>query len=227
MQKRDVIVDAGVLISLTSSCLDNLLYFFAEKHNLRFIIPPSVENEAVTVPLKKNIRKYLFSAIRIKNAIDAGVVVVVDAKLTDDTKNLMNLANNIFFARGRPLRLIHMGESEMLILAKQLGVEYILMDERTTRILIEAPILLKEHFEKEFHVNIMVNQKNLQKLTNEIGPLRTLRTSELVMLAYEKGYFKSFEALEKNVLEAALYKIKYSGCSIGFKEIKEYMSGVR
>ncbi|MFH1684723.1 MAG: hypothetical protein ABH983_00295 [Candidatus Micrarchaeota archaeon] len=227
MHKRDVIVDAGVLISLTSSCLDNLLYFFAEKHNLRFIIPPSVENEAVTVPLKKNIRKYLFSAIRIKNAIDAGVVVVVDAKLTDDTKNLMDLANNIFFARGRPLRLIHMGESEMLILAKQLGVEYILMDERTTRILIEAPILLKEHFEKEFHVNIMVNQKNLQKLTNEIGPLRTLRTSELVMLAYEKGYFKSFEALEKNVLEAALYKIKYSGCSIGFKEIKEYMSGVR
>jgi len=227
MKKRDVIVDAGVLISLTSSCLDNLLYFFAEKYNLRFIIPPSVEKEAVTVPLKKNIRKYLFSAIRIKNAIDAGVVVVVDAKLEEDTKNLMKTANSIFFVRGRPLHLIHKGETEMLILAKQLGVEYVLMDERTTRILIEAPILLKKHFEREFHVNVMVNKKNLEKLTHEIGPLRTLRTSELVMLAYEKGYFKSFESLEKSVLEAALYKIKYSGCSIGFREIKEYMSGVR
>ncbi len=226
MKKHDVLVDAGVLISLTSGCLDHLIYFFAEKHNLRFIIPPSVEWEAVGKPLKYSIRKYLFSAIRIKDMINDGVVVVVDAKVQEKAKELMDKANNMFYVRGRPLRLIQMGESEMLALAKELAVEHILIDERTTRLLIEAPIKLKEHLEEEFHVNVMVNKKNLESLTSEISPLRALRTSELVMLAYENGYFNRFEKMEKYALEAALYKIKYAGCSISFKEIKEYASGV-
>lgn len=227
MKQKDVLVDAGVLISLTSGCLDNLLYFFAENYNVRFIIPPSVEYEAVTMPLKKNIRKYLFSAIRIKNAIDDGVVVVVDAKVGSDTNQLMNTANNMFYVRGKPMRLIQKGETEMLALAKELGIEYILVDERTTRMLIEAPIQLKEHLQEEFRVNVMVNKKNLMYLTSEIAPLKVLRTSELVMLAYEKGYFKHFTNLSRNALEAALFKIKYSGCSISFDEIYDYLSGVK
>jgi hypothetical protein len=224
---RDVLVDTGVLISLTSGCLDTLLHFFADKHNIRFVIPPSVEWEAVGRPLKMNIRKYLFSAIRIKDAIDDGVVVVVDADIRDKAKDLMDTANNMFYVRGKPLRLIQMGETEMLVLGKELGIEYILVDERTTRMLIEAPFRLKEHLEDEFHVNVMVNKKNFKKLASEISPFRALRTSELVMLSYEKGYFKSFERLHVNALEAALYKIKYSGCSISFKEIKQYVAGVQ
>ncbi len=227
MKMRDVIVDAGVLISLTSGCLDNLLYFYHEKYGLRFIIPPSVEREVIGRPLKERIRKYLFSAIRIKNAIDDGVVVVVDAKLENKAKVLMQKANNLFFIRGRPLNLIHLGEAEMLVLAKELGVEYILIDERTTRVLMEAPISLKKHFEYEYKVNVMVNKKNLQSLVSDIGPLKAIRTSELVMLAHENGFFKNFNDMHKDALEAALFKIKYSGCSIGFREIKEYMSGVK
>jgi hypothetical protein len=227
MKKRDVLVDAGVLISLTSGCLDNLLYFYHEKFGLRFIIPPSVEREVVGRPLGERIRKYLFSAIRIKNAIDDGVVVVVDAKVQDKTDELMKKANNLFFVRGRPLKLIHTGEAEMLVLAKELGVEYILIDERTTRMLVEAPLQLKKHLGEEFSVNVMVNKKNLQSMASEISSLRALRTSELVMLAHEKGFFKNFNDLHKRALEAALFKIKYSGCSIGFDEINEYLSGVR
>lgn len=227
MKMRDVIVDAGVLISLTSGCLDNLLYFYHEKFGLRFIIPPSVEREVIGRPLNDRIRKYLFSAIRIKNAIDDGVVVVVDAKLEDKMQSLMQEANNLFFVRGKPLRLIHKGEAEMLVLAKELGVEYILIDERTTRMLIEAPIPLKKHLAEEFRVNVMVNKKNLQSLVSQIGPLRAIRTSELVMLAHEKGFFKNYGEMHKDALEAALFKIKYSGCSVGFREIKEYMSGVQ
>jgi hypothetical protein len=47
------------------------------------------------------------------------------------------------------------------------------------------------------------------------------------MLAYEKGYFKSFGRLQTEALEAALYKVKYSGCSISFDEIMDYVSRVR
>jgi hypothetical protein len=224
---QDILCDSGVLISLTAGCLDSLLYFFAEHHHMRFVIPPSVEYEAVTRPLQSNLRKYLFSAIRIKDAIEDGVVVVVDAKVEDQTRRIMNSANNLFYVKGKPLRLIHYGESEMLALALELGIPNILIDERTTRMLIEAPFRLKEHLESEFKVNVMVNKGSYKELESKIGSLKAMRSSELVMLAFENGFFKNFAKLQKEALEAALYKMKFSGCSISFDEITSYLSTVR
>lgn len=227
MRSRDIICDSGALISLTAGCLDNLLYFFAENYHVRFIIPPSVEYETVTRPLQSDLRKYLFSAIRIKDAIEDGVIIKIDAKLAEQARRLMNAANNMFYIRGKPMHLIQLGESEMLALSKELGIEYILIDERTSRMLIEAPLRLKEHLESEFGVNVMVNKDNLKQLMTEISPLRAIRSSELVMLAYEKGYFSNFKNLQREALEAALYKMKYSGCSISFDEISSYLNSAK
>ncbi len=224
---RDVLCDSGVLISLTAGCLDNILYFFAEHHRMRFVIPPSVEEETVTRPMYNNLRKHLFSAVRIKDMIDDGVVVVVDANVADEAKRLMNAANSLFYIKGKPIRLIQFGESEMLALALELGINDILVDERTTRMLIEAPFALKEHMESEFMVNVMVNKGSYRELESRVSPLTVLRSSELVILAYENGYFRHFTNLQKEALEAALYKMKYSGCAISFEEIHEYLSNSR
>jgi hypothetical protein len=221
---KDILCDSGVLISLTAGCLDGILHFFAEKHDMRFVIPPSVEYESVTKPLRSDLKKHLFSAIRIKDAIEDGIVVVIDAKVEDKAQRIMNSANNMFYVKGKPLRLIHIGESEMLALALELGIPNILIDERTTRMLIEAPFRLKEHLEKEFSVNVMVNKNSYRELESKISSLKALRSSELVVLAYEMGYFRNFESLQKNALEAALYKMKFSGCSISFDEINGYIS---
>ncbi|MCI0504146.1 hypothetical protein L0Y65_05560 [Candidatus Micrarchaeota archaeon] len=224
---RDVLCDSGVLISLTAGCLDNILYFFADHYNVRFVIPPSVEYETVTRPLYNGLRKHLFSAIRIKDAIADGVVEVVDAKVEDEGRRIMNAANSMFYMKGKPIRLVQYGESEMLALALALGVDNILIDERTTRMLIEAPFQLKAHLESEFQVNVMVNKASFRELSSRVSQLKVLRSSELVMLAYEHGYFKNFSNLQKEALEAALYKMKYSGCSISFDEIREYMEIAR
>ena len=221
---RDILCDSGVLISLTSSCLDNIIYYFAEKHDVRFVIPPSVEHETVTRPLFNGLRKHMFSAIRIKDAIEDGAVVVVDAKVEPEAKSLMHSANNLFYIKGRPIRLIQFGESEMLALAPELGIDNILVDERTTRMLIEAPFRLKEHLEREFRVSVMVNKGSYRELSSRISGLNVLRSSELVMLAYEKGFFRSFKKMQKEALQSALYKMKYSGCSISFDEISTYLS---
>jgi hypothetical protein len=223
---RDILCDSGVLISLTAGCLDNILNFFAESHDVRFIIPPSVEYETVTKPMQANLRKHLFSAIRIKDAIQDGVVVVVDAKLEHETNRIMGYANNLYFLKGSPMRLMQYGESEMLALGRELGMDYILIDERTTRLLIEAPFRLKQHLENEFHMNVMVNKTSFKELSSRLSGFKALRSSELVMLAYEQGYFKRFDKLQKEALEAALYKMKYSGCSISFDEILDYLSWV-
>jgi hypothetical protein len=224
---KDILCDSGVLISLTAGCLDSVLNFFTESHGVRFIIPPSVEYETVTRPMQSNLRKYLFSAMRIKDAIEDGVVAVVDAKLESETNRIMAAANNLFYVNGSPVRLIQYGESEMLALGRELGIEYILIDERTGRLLIEAPFRLKEHLETEFRMNVMVNKTSFRELSSRISTFKALRSSELVMLAYEKGYFKSFGRLQTEALEAALYKVKYSGCSISFDEIMDYVSRVR
>ncbi|MFH1785897.1 MAG: hypothetical protein ABH842_05705 [Candidatus Micrarchaeota archaeon] len=224
---RDILCDSGALISLTSACLDNLLYFFAEKYRVRFIIPPSVEYEAVLRPLQSDLRKHLFSAIRLKDAIEDGVIVVVDAKIEAEARKLMNAANNMFYIKGKPIKLIHYGESEMLALTKELGIDTILIDERTTRLLIEAPFKLKEHLEKEFAVNVMINKNGFRDLASQISNLKSLRSSEMVMLAYETGYFKNFQKLQKEALEAALYKMRYAGCSISFEEITDYLATVK
>lgn len=228
MKTRDIVCDSGAFISLTSSCLIELLYYFSNKHKVRFIIPPGVEEEAVSYPMRRKIKKFLFSAIRISDAINDGVITRIEKERTSpEAEKIMNLANNLFYIRGKPLRLVQRGESEMLALAFDLGVESLLIDERTTRMLIEAPFRLKEHLEDEFRINVMVNKKNLSELTKRIGHFSAIRSSELVSVAYELGFFDKYQEMEKAAYEAALYTVKFSGCSIGFDEIKECLSQVR
>ncbi len=227
MKTRDILCDAGSLISLTSACLDSLLHFFAEKHKVRFIIPPGVEFEAVSRPLRNRIKKHMFSAMRIKNAIDNGIVVPIDVHAGDEAKGIMEYANNLFYIRAKPINLIHFGEAEMAALAEKLGVDYVFMDERTGRLLVEAPFLIKKHLEKEFGINVMINKKNFDALREKIGNLKVIRSSEITMLAYEAGFFRRFGEHELDALEAALFKMKFAGCSISFAEIDAYLKSVK
>jgi hypothetical protein len=81
--------------------------------------------------------------------------------------------------------------------------------------------------EDEFSVNIMVNKENLRAISSTYSQLNLLRSCELVVLAYEKGFFDHFGDLKKDALEAALFSVKYSGCSMSFDEIAEFMKTVK
>lgn len=221
-----VLCDSSSLISFTGACLEGILYFLHEKHKVRFMVPQSVVNESVNRPLSMKSKIYSFSALRIKDLINDGVVQVTDVEVTEDTKRLLREANKIFFARGKPIHLIDLGETEMLAAAHELEVPNLLMDERTTRMLIEGPPLLRSHLEKELHVNIMVNRENLQKFADYAKGMQVIRSCDAAVIAYENGYFKSFQDMEKEAAEAALYKIKFSGCSISFNELAEYSRGL-
>lgn len=222
MKTKDILCDSGTLISLTSTCLDHVLYFFAERHGVRVIIPPMVEYECITRPMRGDLKKFMFSAIRIQDLINDGIVVKSEPPSGEGANRIMDSANNLFYVGGKPLRLVHFGEAEMVAVAKMLGINYILMDERTMRLLIESPISLKKHFEQEFGTNVMVNKKNLAVITEQLRGLHVLRSSELLMLAYENGFFQKFQNMENEAMKAALYKVKFSGCSIRMGEIEEY-----
>ena len=228
MEKIDVLCDSSSLISLTDSCLDNILGFLANNFNIRFIIPNSVEDESVNRPLTSHIRQYSFSALKIKKAINDNIIVKVkNGQETHPTvDSILYMTNNMFFVRGKPLKLVHLGEAEMIALAEELDVNSILIDERTTRMLIEAPFQLKEHLEEEFSTNVMVNRDNLTKFSDLTKGMEAIRSTELLILAYENGYFDGFGEIKRDVLEAALYKLKFSGCSIRFDEITDFMKSI-
>lgn len=225
MKEKYILADAGVLISLTSSCLESVLRFLHERTDLTLIIPPSVEREAVRRPIERQVKKYLFSALRIKNHIEDGIIKVVEDRLDEETKRIMDLANNMYYIRGRPLKLIQYGESEMVALARKLDIGYVAIDERTMRLLIENPPALKTHIEEEFRINVMTNKKNYDQLGEMLRGIKVFRSSEFVMLAYELGYFDRFHQLKESAFLSALYKVKYAGCAISFEEIDAYIRG--
>jgi hypothetical protein len=227
MKARYVLCDASSLISLTGSCMDSTLNFFHERFGTRFLIPQSVEYEAVERPLSFKSKVHSFSALRIKDLIQDGIIEVVPGDEREKTKKMMDLGNSIFFARGRPVKLIHLGETEMLVLSKKLQISSLLMDERTTRILVENPVSMKEHLQAEFGTNIMVNKKNLLDFDSMLEGLNVMRSTELVYIAYENGFLKHFNKLEKQAAEAALFSLKYSGCAISFQELKEYSKMIK
>ncbi|MEM4272613.1 MAG: hypothetical protein QXH30_03400 [Candidatus Bilamarchaeaceae archaeon] len=222
MEEKYVLCDSSMLISLTSSCLEGLLYFFRDKYGVQMLIPRSVQRETVDTPLSLSTKEHCFSAIRIKDMINDGVLKTIDEDVSAETKKIMGIANSIFYARGSPISLIHLGETEILALARKLDISSILIDERTARILIEDPASMVGHLQGEFRTAIMVNRQNLAQLAEMVKGMEVIRSTEVAFLGYEKGFFRHFDGMEKQAAEAALYKLKYAGCAISFKEIEEY-----
>jgi hypothetical protein len=220
--EKYILCDSSSLISLTDTCLESVLRFF-HRSNVFFIIPPSVEYEIITKPLQMKMKAYQFSAMRLKKLMEDEVLMKVEAETDAPAKEILQLTNSIFFARGKPLHMVDMGEAEMIALAKNLRITTLLMDERTTRMLVEAPFEIKDHLEEELKVNIMVNSNNLQRFSDIVSGMRVIRSSELVAVAYEKGYFDNFGNEKKKMLESALYKTKFSGCSIRFDEVDDLL----
>ncbi|MFA6213992.1 MAG: hypothetical protein WC717_01820 [Candidatus Micrarchaeia archaeon] len=220
MSGQSIVCDSSSLISLTDSCFVHILYFLKKKYRGSFIIPPSVEKECVEQPM--HLKNYALHAIRLKRAIAEGTIDVVAAAPGKRAEEVSFAANGIFHVEGTPLRLLHAGEADVISLALELGVENILMDERTTRMLVEDPESLRGHLEHELGRQIGINDGNLSAFSRATRKLRFFRSTELLLLAYEKGYFADYRELERDAVEASLYKLKYSGCAIGFGEIGEY-----
>lgn len=233
-----MVCDSSALISLTDSCFVHALYFLKKKYKGSFIIPPSVEYECVDHPMR--MRMHAIHALRLKRAIAEHVIDVVPLSSQKDVREpsertdsgaaapveaqeIKWLGNNLFYASGTPIKLIQEGEIEVLALGRQAGVQNLLVDERTVRMLVEDPETLRIHLEDEFHRPITTNEENLSAFSRLTRGFRFFRSSELLLLAYEKGYFADYGALEKDAIEAALYKLKYAGCAVGFSEIAAYV----
>lgn len=215
-----ILCDASSLITLTDAGLLGALIMTRQRMRNGLYITATVEDEAINYPMKK--KEYAFSAVRLKRALDTGVFKIATAN-SETTNYILETANSVFSIHGRPFHLVHAGEAEMLAAAIDSGIPNILMDERTTRTLLESPSDLRAHLTREFRTSVGVNNAALAEFQGLVGGMSIIRSSEVVAIAYEKRYFKKFKNLEKKAFESALYAIKFKGCAISFEEINEML----
>jgi len=222
MVQKAIIFDSGTLINFTMNGLEDDLRDLKGIFHGNFLITEAVKNETIRTPM--NIKKFELGALKIQALLkDRTIELPSSLRIKDNfiqgkTKEILDLANNTFFADARPIHLIDKGEASSLVLSEILnkkGIKNVIaIDERTTRMLCEKPENLGKLLEKKIHTNIQIKKENL----NYFSRFKIIRSSELVFIAYKKGLI---DLKEDNVLDALLYAIKYRGCSISKQEIEE------
>ena len=130
---------------------------------------------------------------------------------------ILNIANNTFYARDKPIKIIHDGEAEVLALSALLTAKghenLVVIDERTARLLCEKPQNLEKLLKKKLHTPIKAVKENYKTFRD----YKIIRSTELAYVAHEKGFSK---LKDPRTLDAILYALKFGGVSISEKEIK-------
>lgn len=212
-----IVADSSSLISLALNCMSTVLGDLGVK----ITVTPAVYDEVVTRPAKS--RKYALESLRIKKLFGEGIISTVEADNVT-TDRILDLANSVFEAKGKALKIIHLGEAEALTLVKDLGADAFLIDERTTRLLVEDPTSLEVFLSGKSKASVKMNKKRFEELSSFVPKVPVLRSTEIAALAYEKGVLaEMLSASGTHVLDATLSALKYSGCSITWSEIDEYM----
>ncbi len=227
---KSLVFDAGPIISLATNNLLWLMEKLKKKFDGEFYISKIAKEEVVEHPLAT--KKFKFEALQILKIIDDKVLNVVDNKnIKEKTNTLFNLANSIFMAYNRNIHLVHKAEIAGIALCIDSNADAFVVDERTSRVLVEDYKSLKSLLEKKLHTGITINQKNLldfQKITKGV---KMIRSVELVTAAYELGLLNDFvlnvKDPKKTLLEGVLWGVKLNGCAVSRNEINEIISLVK
>ncbi len=218
-----IVFDAGPVISLTTNgllwTLEKLKFHFKG----RFLISKAIMAELVDKPLEG--KKFKFEALKVHRYVEKGVLELFENKeLENLTNKLLGLANNSFFAQGNPIKLVHYGEMSGLAVAILDESEAYVVDERTTRLIIENPNKLKNILRHTLHTEIKVNKQVFKELKGLIGNIKIIRSTELATIAYELGildiYLTNLNYPKETLIESVLWGLKLNGCSVSRKDIE-------
>lgn len=229
-----LIFDAGPIISLAMNGMLPVIEKLKEVFEGEFILTPQVKNEVVDRPMK--IKKFKLEAIHVKDMIDRGIFkmsseIVSNQKLNKEIKQILKLTNGVLrnAQTGGKIKIIHDGEAACLAFSNLCGADstiansdkkagarsVIVIDERTTRMLTEAPQNLEKMMERKLHTPLIMEPSLLNGLKN----FKFIRSAELLFIAYKKDLIPIKK--NKDLLDALLYGVKFKGCAISSVEIEE------
>ena len=222
MTEKALIFDSGALISFSMNGITEIIAKLKENFKGKFLVTQEIKREIVDKPMK--IKRFELEALKLKALLDEGVLEmpsslgIKDSEITNQGNKILKIANSTFQGTRRAIHLLDMGETSCLALSRILTQRkiknVIVVDERTTRMLVEKPENLKSILEKKIHTKISIKQDNL-KFFKGFG---IIRSAELVYVAYKKGLVK---LKGSNVLSGLLYAMKFKGSAISGDEIEE------
>ena len=220
-----MVVDSSTLISCGMNCL---LWVFDEFRytGTEFLVPKEVEKEVIDRGLRT--KKYRFEAIRVAHHFVNETLKTSKKDLSKQTNKLLNLANSSFYIKNNPLKILEKADAEVAALAIKEKADAILTDERTLRLLIEDPDAMEKMLEHRMHKNVRVDKRKLYSFQKEVGKIRVLRSVDLLAAALTDKIFeptfqrcKKIGISEKDIISGILFALKFSGCSVSFREVND------
>ncbi|MBI2652059.1 hypothetical protein HYX00_01220 [Candidatus Woesearchaeota archaeon] len=223
---KSLIFDAGPIISLATNNLLWILEPLKKEFNGNFCITEPVKRELVDRPLET--KKFKFEAIQVEKLIENRILDVIDNSfIRENTPRLLNTANEIFKAYNNYIKIVHFAEISVIAAATNLNADAVVIDEKTTRFLIENPRIIVEILKRSLHTSININENNLKEFKNAARGIKIIRSIELVTMAYEHGVLNNFITkipdARKNLLESVLWGVKLNGCAVSKDEIEQIM----
>ena len=220
-----LIFDAGPIISLTLNGMLPVIERLKKGFDGEFILTPAVKREVVDSPIK--IKKFKLEALQVASLIDKGVFkmssdIISDQKLDKEAKKIMKTANSVLklSSNGEKIPIIQEGESTCLAFVNLVkGDCVIVIDERTTRMLSEAPQNLEKMVENKLHMPLDSTLDLLDGWKN----FKFIRSAELMYVAWKKDLILEIGSFgkDRDLLDALLYGMKFKGCAISSVEIED------
>jgi predicted nucleic acid-binding protein len=217
-----IVCDSSSLISLSDTCNVDVLRFLRSRGG-EFAIPPAVEEEIVEHPAQ--LKQYAFSAVRLRKLVDDGVVrASAPARLASEKQAIESAANAVMLVDGKPLRLIHGGEAECLALLRisQAIQKTLLVDEKTTRLLLESPKTLCERLRGEYKASVEIDEAQMRVFRAGLERVTVIRSTELVAVAASLGFFADYGGAAGDAARTALGALQLAGCSVSSDELRDY-----
>jgi len=229
---KTMVFDAGPIISLVMNNLLWTLEPLQNKFNGDFYITEAVKKELTDIPLLS--KKFKFEALQVQQYISKGVIKIIpDYKIETQTKKLLDSANHSFVAHNHFIQIVHHGEISVLAASCFLNADATVMDERTSRELVERPNVLADVLSKKLHTPVKINKTNLNMFKENLPAIKIIRSFELVTIAFESGLLdkyleqdeeKAVPHLKRTLLEGVLWGIKLNGCAVSRSEIDEIIN---
>ncbi len=221
---RALVFDTGPIISLAMNNLLWILKPLKERFKGEFYITHGVKKECVEKPLTS--KKFKYEAIQVMRLIREGIIKVYDTEaLRTETLYLLEFANTLFKAHGSYIRIVQYAEIESVMAAKHLNAEAVVIDEFTTRNLFDDILFVGERLSRKLHIEVEADKPNISRISERAQGIYVIRSLELVTIAYELGFFREYYPSvphsKRTLLDALLWAVKLSGCSVSEREIAE------
>ncbi len=221
---KSLVFDTGPIISLATNNLLWLLEPLKKRFKGEFYITKAVENELIKKPLQT--KRFKFEALQVLQLVRGNTIKVIEKKeIKSKTIRLLDLANNSFKAHSAWIRIVNFAEIETMAAYLTLDSDALVVDERTTRLLIENPKSLAKILSHKLHTKISINKNNIKGLQKLTKGVNLIRSTELVTVAFELGLLNQFIAkipdARKVLLESVLWGVKLNGCAVSNQEIEQ------